>query len=127
MLDELSYLQTVDSELLMRWKLVALASVIGGLVAFGLWELVVAFWLAQLPRTVFVNNRIFFITSLVPLLTAAASAFFVYRHTSKRRKLQAVLSFLMTLVIAVASYFVGSRLLPDRLGVTAACKRQPCV
>lgn len=111
----------------MRWKLVGLVSLICGLIAFGLWELIVALWLGRLARPVFVDNRILFLTSVVPLLTAAASAFFVYRHTSKRRRLQAILSFLMTLAIAAASFSLGSRLLPGRLGVTRNCRPQPCV
>ena len=127
MLDEFSNLQTVESDFLMRWKLVALVSLIGGLVAFGLWELILGYLIVRWPTSDFPDYRILLVTSPVPLVLAAASAFFVYRHTSKRRRFQAALSFFMTLVIAVTTYFVGARLLPDRLGVTPNCKRQPCI
>ncbi|MEO7509747.1 MAG: hypothetical protein ABIZ95_21050 [Pyrinomonadaceae bacterium] len=39
----------------------------------------------------------------IPLIMACAAAFFVYRHTSRRRKTQATLTFGLTLLFTYAS------------------------
>jgi cytochrome bd-type quinol oxidase subunit 2 len=111
----------------MRWKLVVIVCLVGGLVAFGLWEIVMKLWIARLPRPAIIDHTLLWLTSFVPLVIAGVCGFFVYRHTSKRRKLQAALSFLLTIIVAAACYFLGSRLFPDQLSVIRECKHPPCV
>ncbi|HEV8138207.1 MAG TPA: hypothetical protein VGP81_00420 [Pyrinomonadaceae bacterium] len=110
----------------MRWRLVAIASFVSGLFGFILWEIVIAVWIARMSRPVVTGNSLLLLTGFVPLLAAAIAGFFVYRHTSRRRKLQALLSIVMTLVITAGSYLLGSRLLPHQLSVVRECKA-PCV
>jgi hypothetical protein len=97
-----------------------------GLFGFILWEIVIAVWIARMPRPVVTGNSVLLVTSFVPLFAAAIAGFFVYRHTSRRRKLQALMSIVITLTITAASYLLGSRLLPHRLSVVPECKA-PCV
>ena len=110
----------------MRWRLIAIVSFVSGLFGFILWEIVIAVWIARMPRPVVTGNSLLVFTSFVPFLSAAIAAFFVYRHTSRRRKLQALLSIVVTLILAVGSYFLGSRLFPQQLSVVHKCKA-PCV
>src|SRR5262245_47286457 len=110
----------------MRWRLIAIVSLVCGLCGFILWEIVIAVWIARSPRPVVTGNSLLVITSFIPFLSAAIAGFFDYRHTSRRRKLQALLSILIALMITTGSYFLGSRLLPQQLSVVRECKA-PCV
>ena len=110
----------------MRWRLIATVSVVSGLCGFILWEIVIAVWIARSPRPIATGNSLLVFTSCIPFLWAGIAGFFVYRHTSRRRKLQALLSIVITLIIAAGSYFLGSRLLPQQLSAVRRCKA-PCV
>ncbi len=91
-----------------RWKLLIITSLIAALLsAAGMRAL--AYWLmgsaaraeaAPHPATIFA-------VVLVPLLLAALASVFVYRHTARRRKLQAALTVLFALVLTVASLYTS--------------------
>lgn len=110
----------------MRWRLIATVSLVSGLCGFILWEIVIAVSIARSPHPVITGNSLLVFTSFIPFLWAAIAGFFVYRHTSRRRKLQALLSIVITLIITAGSYFFGSRVLPQQLSAVRECKA-PCV
>jgi uncharacterized membrane protein len=59
----------------------------------------------------------FFITLIIPLFFVVFSAAFVYRHTARRRKLQAALAAILVTVLTLGTYLVASRLMPQRLAI----------
>ena len=103
----------------MRWKLLLLASLVAAILGFGLWcALTVAFFgtASELTR----HDWIFLASLLLPLGLAVFSGVFVYRHTARRRKTQAILSALLTLVLASLGYFITLKLSPERFWVSRA-------
>ena len=51
------------------------------------------------------------LTSLALLLPAGVASFFVYRHTPRERKTQAVITFLLTVVLSIATLVIINRFL----------------
>jgi hypothetical protein len=51
----------------------------------------------------------------IPLAVSGATGFFVYRHTSRRRKLQAVVATLLVIALTGLAYFAAVRLAPTYL------------
>jgi uncharacterized membrane protein len=105
----------------MRWKLLLLASLVAAILGFGLWcALTVALFgtATDLAR----HDWILLASFLLPLGLAVFSGVFVYRHTSRRRKTQATLSALLTLVIASLGYFVTLKLSPERFRMSRPSK-----
>jgi len=89
----------------MRWKLVVLVSIVAALVAslcwFGLMILFFNGSAAILP----VNYEWWPLSLVLPLLLAGFGGFFIYRHTSRRRKTQAAMTFLAVLVLTALLCF----------------------
>ena len=101
----------------MRWKLLLLASLVAAILGFGLWcALTVALFgtATELAR----HDWIFLASFLLPLGLAIFSGVFVYRHTSRRRKTQAILSALLTLVLTSLGYLITLKLSPERFRVS---------
>ena len=97
----------------MRLKLVLLTSLLGAVISVALSIAIVTFWLhstlAAVMRTAL--NWPFVSIAYVPAIASAIfTAFFVYRHTAHRRKLQATLTAVLTiafwLIALVAAYFI---------------------
>jgi ABC-type multidrug transport system permease subunit len=105
----------------MRWKLLLLASFVAAILGFGLWcALTVALFgtATELAR----HDWILLGSFLLPLGFAVFSGVFVYRHTSRRRKTQAILSALLTLALASLGYFIALKLSPERFRMSRANK-----
>ena len=103
----------------MRWKLLLLASLVAPILGFGLWcALTVALFTTatELAR----HDWIFFASFLLPVGLAVFSGIFVYRHTARRRKTQAILSVILTLVLASLGYFITLKFSPERFQVSRA-------
>ena len=98
----------------MRWKLLGLVSVIAALLGVALWSAatVAAFGSA---RAMARNDWILLGSLVIPLGVSVFGAFFVYRHTAHRRKTQAVIVTLLTLVLMAAAYLVASTFFTSRL------------
>ncbi|MDQ5844090.1 MAG: hypothetical protein M3539_02205 [Acidobacteriota bacterium] len=96
----------------MRLKLVIIASLIAAIVGAGSAIAIILFTFSSLEasRT---PGMLALSTYLLPLLTTLLAAVFVYRHTARRRKLQAALTVLMTLLLSLA-FFVFSSILTSR-------------
>ena len=110
----------------MRWKLLFIVCLAGGIIAFLLWEIAILFVFAPRGPVAPSHRQILIATFLIPLIVAAFSGLFVYRHTARRRKTQATLSVLLTLLLTAAIYFAGSNLFPQRLRLPGPCKSGPC-
>ena len=108
----------------MRWKLLVLVSTVSALVAFCVWEVIIHLIFGPI-RPVQRHDWLLLASASVPLVFAAFSAFFVYRHTARRRKTQAVISFFLTLILAAGTYLVGSRLFPNLIAIPRPCEARP--
>ena len=89
----------------MRWKLLVIASLLAALTGAGV-SFVIFPTLMNVPMR---ETLLDVLTSnLSPLLyaapPAAAAAVFVYRHTARRRKLQAAVTVLLSLCLALALF-----------------------
>ncbi len=97
----------------MRWKLLVLVSLVAALLALGLWTAVTVAFFGS-ARVLAQNDWRLLGSLVIPLGMAAYASVFVYRHTAKRRKTQAVIATLLTLMLTVEGYFGAWVLFPDR-------------
>jgi cytochrome bd-type quinol oxidase subunit 2 len=97
----------------MRWKLFVLASAVSALSGFALW-CAIALVLFGTARELARHNWIFFFSTLIPIIIAVLAGVFVYRHTARRRKTQAVLVAILSLALSGVGYAIVSSLLPER-------------
>lgn len=98
----------------MRWKLLFIASLLAAVVGAGV-PLLTAFLLFGPARGVKIPGLFIPGSLLIPLAVITYAAIFVYRHTARRRSLQAILtaliSIFLTLTILIAtSIFFGKPL-----------------
>jgi hypothetical protein len=103
----------------MRWKLLLLASLVAAVLGFGLWcVLTIAIFgtATELAR----RDWIFLLSLLFPLGLAIYAGIFLYRHTARRRKTQAILAALLTLILVSLAYFITLRISPQRFRVSRA-------
>ncbi len=100
----------------MRWKLLGLVSVIAALFGVALWSAmtIAAFGSA---RAMARNDWILMGSLVIPLGFTVFAALFVYRHTAHRRKTQAVIATLLTLLLAAATYLAASTIFVSRLHI----------
>ena len=91
----------------MRWKLLIITSLVAALVNAGGMR-ALAYWMTgsstapSSPPPGVVAGVI-----LIPLVLITLACIFVYRHTARRRKLQATLTALFSLVLTCAALFVS--------------------
>jgi cytochrome bd-type quinol oxidase subunit 2 len=109
----------------MRWKLLVIVSLIASLLAFGLWSALIVLVFGHV-RPVPRHDWLLLASALVPLAVTEFAGMFVYRHTARRRKTQAVVTILLTLSFATGIYFAGSRFFPQLIGIPRPCPRPPC-
>jgi purine-cytosine permease-like protein len=96
----------------MRWKLLLIASLIASIVGSGATLAIIVFLNGSSKR--FASQDIVALSTLIiPIAMIIAASIFVYRHTARRRKTQAMatalLSTILTLAIILASTFFLSR------------------
>lgn len=98
----------------MRWKLLFIVSIAAGFIACALWSgLVIG--LFGSARALGRNDWLLVSSALVPLGVATYAGVFVYRHTSRRRKTQALITAVLALFFTAGTYLVASQIFPDRL------------
>jgi hypothetical protein len=91
----------------MRLKLVIIASLIAAVFGAGLAILLVLFIFSSLAAMS--NPGLFvFAIYLLPVLTTLVASMFVYRHTARRRKLQAALTAIISLLLSLALFVIAS-------------------
>ena len=96
----------------MRWKLLLTTSVAAAVIGLGLWStLTIVFFgsAGALAR----HDWILLASLLLPLGFSAIAGVFAYRHTARRRRAQAILTGLLTLLFTGATYMAASTLLPN--------------
>ena len=94
----------------MRWKLSLIASLVATLVGAGA-PLGIVFGLSG-PANHLIEPNIFILsTLLIPVAAITAAGFFVYRHTARRRQIQAVLTVLLATLLTLTVLIFGSILL----------------
>lgn len=96
----------------MRWKLLLIASMIASVVGSGA-TIAIILLLAGSSKPLASQDVVALSTLIIPIAMIIAASIFVYRHTSRRRKTQAMatalLSTVLTLTIILASTFFLSR------------------
>ena len=97
----------------MRLKLVILASLIAALLGAGL-AIVLVLLMFSTQSSMSTAGPVVFAIYLFPVLTTLLAAMFVYRHTARRRKLQAALTTMMSFLLSLALFFTASLLSAPR-------------
>lgn len=99
----------------MRLKLVFVSSLIAALAGAGSAIAIILSAFSSL-KPITAPGLLVFSTYLLPLLTTLLASIFVYRHTARRRKLQAVLTAIIALLLTILLFVIAS---------AATARRQP--
>ena len=91
----------------MRLKLVIIASIVAAVLGAGLAIVLVLFIFSSLP-TMTNPGVLAFAIYLLPVLTTLLASIFVYRHTARRRRLQAALTALISLLLSLSLFVTAS-------------------
>src|SRR5215831_5526863 len=83
----------------MRWKLVFLVSIVAALVASLSWFGLIILFFDGSGAFVPLDPRLWPLSLVLPFLLAIFGGFFIYRHTSRKRKTQAVITVVAVLVL----------------------------
>jgi purine-cytosine permease-like protein len=94
----------------MRWKLLLTASLLATIVGAGA-PLGIVLGFSASPEQIIKPNLLILSTLIIPILAITSAAFFVYRHTAKRRQIQAMLTVLLSASLTLAILIFGSILL----------------
>jgi len=95
----------------MRLKLVIAASVLAAIVGAGVCIALVLGVLS--PRALSNPGLLVTSTLLLPIATIAFASIFVYRHTARRRKVQAFLTAILAILLTLG-LFIGAAILTGR-------------
>jgi hypothetical protein len=110
----------------MRWKLLVMTSVVASLVGGALWSALVAVLFG--PAAVLARRDWLLPLSLVvPLGIAAFAGYFVYRHTSRRRKTQAVITVIGALFLSALIHFAIAHSWPNYFVPRSRANRQVAI
>ena len=91
----------------MRLKLVMIASLVAALLGSGV-AIFLVLLMFSTPSSMATGGPVVFALYLLPVLTTFLAAMFVYRHTARRRRLQAALTTIISLLFSLALFFVAS-------------------
>ena len=97
----------------MRLKLVLITSLLAALAGAGT-SIAIILGLFSSLRSLRSPGPLIIGTLLLPILTVLLGAFFVYRHTAKRRKLQAFLTAILATVLSLCLFLLASILTARR-------------
>lgn len=86
----------------MRWKLLIIASLVAALISTG-GSLALVYWLDG--RMNHVSAPAIAGLIIIPLIATTLASIFVYRHTARRRKLQAISTALLSIILTLAALF----------------------
>lgn len=111
----------------MRWKLLLIASLLATLIGAGT-SLLVIFYLFNSSHSLRTSDLYVICTLLFPLLAIILASFFVYRHTARRRPLQAILTALIAIFLILTVFIISSILYArPTLGPTMPAPLRPSV
>lgn len=91
----------------MRLKLVIISSLVAAVVGAGSAIAIILSVFSSL-KPIGSPGLLVLSTYLLPMLMIVLSAMFVYRHTARRRKLQATLTAILALLLTIALFVVAS-------------------
>jgi phosphate/sulfate permease len=91
----------------MRLKLVFVCSLIAAVVGAGGAIAIILFAFSSLSPLL-KPGAVVFSTFLLPVVATLIAAIFVYRHTARRRKLQAALTTIISLLLILAAFVFAS-------------------
>lgn len=98
----------------MRWKLMFIAALVSGIAGTGLTlALVRAFFGHANPLGAY--GSVALGALLIPLIATALASIFVYRHTARRRKLQALVTAAIALLFTLTLFILGSAFFSKRM------------
>jgi purine-cytosine permease-like protein len=95
---------------IMRWKLLLIASLVATIIGAGL-PLGIVLGFSGSTDHMVEPNVLVLSTLLIPVATITGATLFVYRHTARRRRLQAALTVLLSTTLTLAILLFGSVLL----------------
>ncbi len=91
----------------MRWKLMFIAALVAGIAGTGLTlALIRAFFISAHPLNAY--DSVALGTLLIPLIAIMLASIFVYRHSARRRKLQALITAAIALLFTLTLFMLGS-------------------
>ena len=108
----------------MRLKLVLLASFIAALVGVGSTTAIILLVFSSF-KPVSTPGLAAVATYLIPLLAILLAAVFVYRHTARRRRLQAIMTVLISLLLTFGIFLVLSFVTAPKLNDQAPPVSEP--
>ena len=101
----------------MRLKLLVIAALLASLVG-SCAVAAINYWLLDSPRPLLSFDLAALGALLAPALAIGGASFFVYRHTSRRRKLQAMATALLGILLTMAALVALSLVLAARIPST---------
>jgi purine-cytosine permease-like protein len=107
----------------MRWKLLLTASLVATIVGAGVPLGIVLGFSGSTDH--FIKPNVFILsTLLVPVAAITAAGLFVYRHTARRRQIQAMLTVLLSAALTLAILLCGSILFSKPAPATEPAPRR---
>jgi uncharacterized membrane-anchored protein len=91
----------------MRLKLVLISSIVAAMAGAGSSIAIILSVFSSL-KPINAPGLLVLATFLLPAGVTLLAAIFVYRHTARRRKLQAALTVIISLVLTIAFFLIGS-------------------
>jgi len=98
----------------MRWKVIILVSAAAATLSCLLW-CALAIAIFGSAAVLAGHSLSFALSLLIPLALIALASTFVYRHTARRRKTQAVITAVLSLFLTPVLYLTASFIMPQRL------------
>jgi hypothetical protein len=97
-----------------RWRLLLITSFAAAIIGSALWCAAVAIFFGP-SGLLDARDSLWPISYVIPLALAAAAGFFVYRHTSRRRKFQAIAVTLIVLILTALTTYIAADSIPQYL------------
>ena len=97
----------------MRWKLLLITSLIATLIGAGS-TLAIVYGIFHTPRRLASLDLFVIGTLLIPLASIIIAGIFVYRHTARRRKLQALITALISSFLILTIFIACAMLIQTR-------------
>jgi purine-cytosine permease-like protein len=107
----------------MRWKLLLTASLVATIIGAGL-PLGIVLGLSGSTDHLIEPSIFILSTLLIPVAAITAASFFVYRHTARRRQIQAMLTVLLSAILTLAILLCGSILFSKPAPATEPAPRR---
>jgi hypothetical protein len=95
----------------MRLKLVFISSIVAAVVGAGS-AIAIILWMFSSLQAITAPGSLVLATFLLPAGGILLASLFVYRHTARRRKLQAALTVLISLALTITFFVIGSIVTP---------------